>query len=435
MKRNFTLKVITALLGCLLVTSCSNDDEEDWIIGPDPKPYGYGWSEVMQGNDPEEITWPDLSENYWEYTMDVSYFAEQEALVGLRFSGTFPTDDTRFFNITLYDDNSTKRIASIEDFNIKPAKGSKNPFAEAGVSGKNYFEVNAVPEGTSEKMKGSLSNVLEFPDKTKRLSVLLRIYFNSTDHDGGFGGVDLPKLEFVNMETGKVIGEAVRAKSNYYAACSAIVSSIPPIAAVPALVFTLAPDLMYSNGPTGYVTAANRLQVGEALLFRFLPPVHPNNVLENKDADVRYWSICVGDLETHTPRTVPDREIVKSDDGYVNFIIVDEADPYLTAIKAKAKAMKINLITWDGKTFGDGMMVFYRQMYIRDGYEYSVQKLPAYPPLNSIGLPDSSAPIKPENMAHIGLGEHGPSGLKLPSGVILTDDFDYSYMRLPAQAE
>jgi len=72
-------------------------------------------------------------------------------------------------------------------------------------------------------------------------------------------------------------------------------------------------------------------------------------------------------------------------------------------------------------------------MYIRSGYEYSVQKIPAYPPLNAAGLPDSSAEIKPENMAHVSLGEHGPSGLKLPSAIILQETFDYSYMRIPMQ--
>ena len=272
---------------------------------------------------------------------------------------------------------------------------------------------------------------MEFPASTERVSILLRIYFNTTDHGGDFGGVDLPEIVFFDANTGKETGKAVRAESGYYEACKKIVAAIPPLQASPVLVFTLAPDLMYSNGPTGYVTAANRLKTGEALLFRFMPPAYPENISQNKDADVRYWSICVGDTLTNTPNTLPDRRIVKSDDEYVNFIILEKRDPDLEAIKAKAADMKINVIVWDGAKFGEPMMVFYRQMYIRSGYKYSVQNIPAFPPLNSLGLPDATAEIKPENMAHVSLGEHGPSGVKMPSAAILQESFDYAMMRMP----
>lgn len=423
MKNQITLKILIALMFSVLAASCDSDDSKKQ--GNDE----YGWSETMRGNDLEEIAWPDRSENYWEYTMDVTKYPN----VGLRFKGTYPTNDTRFFNITVYNDITTKRIASVEDFNIIPNEGSKNPFAVTGITGSNQFEVNVVPAGTAASITSSLSNVMEFPEDIQKLSILLRIYFNSDDHGADFGGVDLPEIVFFDTKTGKEIGKAVRAESNYYDACKMIVASIPPLKAVDALVFTLAPDLMYSNGPTGYVTAANRLKTGEALLFRFIPPVYPENITQNRDADVRYWSICVGDTVTRTPHTMADRQIIKSDDGYVNFIIVEKKDPLMEAIKAKAASMKINVIVWDGETFGEPMMVFYRQMYIKDGYEYSVKKIPSFPPLNSAGLPDATAEIKPENMAHISLGEHGPSGLKMPSGAILTDGFSYSYMRIPTQ--
>jgi len=427
MKKQIALKIFVALMSMGLVVSCDSDDSKKQNNGNEE----YGWSETMRGNDLEELAWPDRSENYWEYTMDV----EEYPNVGLRFKGTYPTNDTRFFNLTAYNDVTTKRIASLEDFNIVPNEGSKNPFAAMGVTGTNSFEINVVPSGTASSITSSLSNVMEFPSETKKLSFLLRIYFNSADHGADFGGVDLPEITFFDTKTGKELGKAVRTESNYYAACERIVESIPPLESQPVLVFTLAPDLMYSNGPTGYVTAANRLTTGDALMFRFLPPVFPENVSQNNDADVRYWSICIGDTVTRTPITYPDREIMKSADGYVNFIIVEKEDPLLEAIKTKAESLKINLIVWDGKTFGEPMMVFYRQMYIKEGYEFSVQKIPAYPPLNAIGLPDSSIPMKSENMAHITLGEHGPSGLKLSSGVILTDNFNESnlsrYMRMP----
>ena len=107
MKRN--LLKLSMLLLIAAVISCDDNDS----IVPDPE---YGWGKTMAGNDPEERTWPDLSENYWEYTFNLSKYAGGS--VGLRFSGEFPNVNTRFFNITLYSDRTTARFGSIEDFNI-----------------------------------------------------------------------------------------------------------------------------------------------------------------------------------------------------------------------------------------------------------------------------------------------------------------------------
>lgn len=420
--QNFRFLLLTVVL--LGSWSCS-DNDNDSSSSTDDK---YGWGKTMAGNNPDEITWPDLSENYWEFTLDVT----ESPNVGLRFKGDFPNVDTRFFNITLYDDLSTKRIASVEDFNITPDNGVQNPFEVDGATGNATFEVNAVPSGTSDAAKDRLKNVLEFPKDTKRLCVLLRIYFNSVDHKADFGGVKLPEIVLFDLETGKELGQAPRAKSEYYAKFSAITKFIPRLTSQKALVFTLAPDVLYSNGPTGYVSSANRILPDSVLLFRFLPPHNPSTVAENHTADVRYWSICVGDTATYTRSTIPDRKAVKSADGYVNVMIIEKTTPNYDKIVAKAKSMDINVIDWENKTMGEGLMIFYRQMYIKEGYEYSVQKIPSYPPLSN-GIPNASVPIKPENMAHLVLGEHGPSGLKLPAAFVLSDTFSYQYMRIPTQ--
>ncbi len=383
----------------------------------------------MAGNDPDEITWPDLSENYWEYTLDVS----EHPNAGLRFKGQFPNVNTRFFNITLYDDNKTTRLGSMEDFNITPNDGNQNPFVTENVSGKQYFEVNAVPDNTPSSVKNGLKNVLEFPAATGRLCILLRIYFNSTDHEADFGGVDMPEIMLFDTSTGEELGKAPRAESQYYEKFSAIAKMIPLLKSQKALVFTLAPNVLYSNGPTGYVSSANRIRPDSVLLFRFIPPVHPEGIADSRSADVRYWSICVGDTATYTVATLADRTIEKSDDGYANFMIIEKTTPDFAQIVAKAKGMKINIVEWDNKKSGAGLMIFYRQMYIRDGFEYSVQTIPAYPPLNDLGIPDASVPIKPENMAHIRLGEHGPCGLKLPAAVVLSPDFECQHMRIPSR--
>lgn len=406
--------------------SCSDNDNDQNLSPEDPSKYG--WGKTMAGNNPEEITWPDLCENYWEYTLDVTLSPN----VGLRFKGEFPKIDTRFFNITLYDDASTQRITSIEDYNIIPDNGGINPFEVVGVTGKSTFEVNAVPSGTSDASKDKLKNILIFPKDTKRLCVLLRIYFNSTDHKEDFGGVELPEIVLFDLETGKELGKAVRAKSEYYQKFSAITKFIPRLTSQKALIFTLAPDVLYSNGPTGYVSSANRILPDSVLLFRFFPPHNPSNVAENRTADVRYWSICVGDTATYTRATIPDHKALKSTDGYVNVMIIEKTTPNYNRITAKAASMNINVIDWDNKTMGEGLMIFYRQMNIKEGYKHSVQRIPVYPPLSN-GIPNVSVPIKPENMAHLLLGEYGPSGLKLPAEFILSESFGYQHMRIPVE--
>lgn len=413
------LSILTAMLVVTAaVSSCNQNDD----IVPASV---YGWGKTMAGNDPEERTWPDLSENYWEYTFNLS--KHPEGSVGLRFSGEFPKVNTRFFNLTLYSDRTTARFGSIEDFNIEPRGGSQNPFGKDGVTGSNYFEINAIPN-TADASK--YKNVIVFPANTERLTVLLRIYFNSIDHGTDFGGVELPKITYFDVNTGEDIAEAPRAKSLYYVRFMGMLSRIPIIKSQPKLYFTLAPNVLYGNGPTGYVNTANRMHKDSTLMFRFIPPVHPNSVAENTTADVRYWSICVGDTTTYTPITLVDRYVVKDDNGYVNFMIADPANANFAAIKAKATRMKVNLLEWSVAKLGEPLMVFYRQMYIRPGYAYSVQKMTSFPRLNALGQPDTTDTTPGMNqLANFVLGEHGPFGYKKNVSFFLDDNFKLEDIR------
>ncbi|MCD7899048.1 MAG: hypothetical protein LUH22_04000 [Bacteroides sp.] len=417
MKNHFS--TLTALLLAIAVTS-SCDDNNDIVPAPE-----YGWGVAMAGNDPNERTWPDLSENYWEYTFNLSKHAEGS--VGLRFTGQFPNVDTRFFNITLYSDRTTERFGSMEDFNIIPESGSQNPFLNDGVTGSNYFAVNAIPS-TADASK--YKNAIVFPANTERITMLLRIYFNSIEHGSDFGGVDLPKITYFDVNTGEDIGEAPRGKSLYYTRFLGIMSRVPLIKSQPKLYFTLAPNVLYQNGPTGYVTTANRMHKDSTLMFRFIPPVHPNSVAENATADVRYWSICIGDTTTYTLTTLVDRTVLKDEKGYVNVMIADPQNTHFSIIKNKAAEMKINLVEWNVEKHGEPMMAFYRQMYIRKDFEYSVQKIATFPRLDDLGHPDPTDTTPgPEQLANIVLGEHGPFGYKKHISFFLNDNFKLEDIR------
>lgn len=417
MKHNI-LAFTFLLLFITLISSCDNNDS----IVPDPE---YGWGKAMVGNDPEERTWPDLSENYWEYTFNLS--KHTAGSVGLRFSGEYPKVNTRFFNITLYSDYTTARLGSIEDFNIDPNTGSKNPFLEDGVTGSNYFEVNAIPYSVEAS---KYKNTIVFPANTERVTVLLRIYFNGINHGADFGGVELPKITYFDINTGKDIGEAPRAKDLYYTRFSGIMSHIPRIKSQPKLYFTLAPNVLYQNGPTGYVTTANRMHKDSTLMFRFIPPQYPKTIAENTSADVRYWSVCIGDTTTFTLTTLVDKTVVKDDKGYVNVMIADPGNSNFAAIKEKASKMKINLVEWSVAKYGEPMMAFYRQMYIRTGYQFSVQKIAPFPRLNDLGQPDPTDTTPGvHQLANFVLGDYGPFGSKKHVSVFLNDNFKLEDIR------
>lgn len=413
--RGNLLNLTLVLLG-MMITSCDNDTV------PAPE---YGWGKTMAGNDPEERTWPDLSENYWEYTFNLS--KHSEGTVGLRFTGQFPNVDTRFFNLTIYSDRTTERLGSIEDFNIEPESGSKNPFRQDGVMGSNYFEINAIPN-TADASK--YKNTIVFPANTERITVLLRIYFNDIDHGADFGGVGLPKITYFDVNTGKDIAEAPRSKSLYYTRFMGIMSRVPLIKPRPKLYFTLAPNVLYQNGPTGYVTTANRMHKDSTLMLRFIPPVHPNSVADNETSDVRYWSICVGDTTTFTLATLVDRTVLKDENGYVNVMLVDPETNNYAAVRSKAAQLKINLVEWSVEKYGEPLMIFYRQMYIRPGYEYSVQKIVPFPRLNEQGQPDTNDTTPgQEQLANLVLGHHGPFGYKKNSSFFLDDNFKLEDIR------
>lgn len=416
--KNYLSIIAVSIMALITFSSCNNDND----IAPAAE---YGWGVTMAGNDPEERTWPDLSENYWEYTFNLSKY--DEGSVGLRFTGEFPRVNTRFFNLTLYSDRTTERLGSIEDFNIEPDAGSENPFAKEGVNGSNYFEINAVPS-TADASK--FKNSVTFPSGTERITVLLRMYFNDIDHGDDFGGVDLPKITYFDVNTGEVIGEAPRSKSLYYLRFLGIMSRVPIIKPQPKLYFTLAPNVLYQNGPTGYVTTANRMHKDSTLMVRFIPPVHPNSVAENSTADVRYWSICIGDTTTYTLTTLVDRTVLKDENGFVNIMVADPGNSNIAAIRKKADAMKINLIEWNVDKLGEPLMMFYRQMYIRKGYEYSVQKMTPFPRLNDQGEPDATDTTPGiSQLANMVLGDHGPFGYKKNVSFFLDDNFKLEDIR------
>lgn len=407
----------------LFITSCENNDS----IVPKPE---YGWGKTMAGNDPEETTWPDFSENYWEYTFNLSKYAPGS--VGLRITGEFPNVDTRFFNLTVYNDRTTEPFGSIEDFKIEPEAGSQNPFLKEGVTGSNYFEINVIPN-TIDSTK--YKNRIVFSSSTTlapRITFLLRIYFNGIEHGTDFGGVNLPKITYFDTTTGKEIGEAPRAKSLYYTRFMGILSRVPAIKSQPILAFTLAPSVLYKNGPTGYVTTANRMHQDSLLMFRFIPPVYPKNVSENLTADVRYWSICVGDTLTHTHTTLVDKTTLVDQNGYVNVIIADPNNSNYNAIKEKAAKMNVNLIEWNVQKNGEPLMAFYRQMHIRSDYQYSVQKITPFPKLNSLGQPDPTDTTPGYNqLANFVLGQHGPVGYKKNVSFFLDNNFKLESIRNP----
>ena len=109
MKKIFYLMLVALTMG--MFTACDDDDENTpQINNPEPKEQ---WGKTLRGDNQTLLAFPDIYADYWEYT----YSYKDNPNIGLRLTGKFPK--SRFFNFTVYNDETQIDVSSIEDVNRK----------------------------------------------------------------------------------------------------------------------------------------------------------------------------------------------------------------------------------------------------------------------------------------------------------------------------
>ena len=343
-------------------------------------------------------------------------------------TGKFPK--SRFFNFTVYNDETQIDVSSIEDVNIQPDDSSINPYVkETDDYGANGYTIDIIPANTPASARASMKNVCEFPEDVNMVSIFMRLYLAKQYSGDEYGGVDMPAIQAFDVTTGEEVDFPKREVCNIHESLN-----LPPMdfsADLPQLPFMRAPlSLMYPNSPAEYLFARIKLNKGEVATFRFIPPTAPKSVSEYATADVRYWSICLGSAETYSYASIYDKEMPKVDkEGFVTFIIADANSAKLPDLQAKAEANDgTYILTWNRKEQGDGILALYRNMVINENYPHSMRKLMESVPLAAAGG-DMSGFNPMKMIAMLAMGNWGPQGYKFSEDDFLSDSFNYANIR------
>lgn len=425
-------KLMAALLCCITmlpITGCSNDDDNSpKIPAPVPKEQ---WSATLKGDGEVLGAYPDLYSNYWEFTYDVD--KNQNKIVCLK--GEFP--HCRYFSLSLYNDNTGDVVAGIDDVNIKPDDGSKNPFKET-VSGKHYYTIYVVPNNTEQAVIDKLGskNVVKITAGVTKVAMALRQYLGTTA-DGSakdeYGGVELPAITAINMNTWEEDYAPDHVESNVYKATGNVYSQKSD--EDKEMPFFLAPvSMYYPNNSTSYLYGRTHLRADSVLTFSFIPAPFPSKPEEYGNAVTRYWSICLGSgSDTRSYMSIYDNKARFATDKKATFVVCLKKNPNLTAIQEKVDQMNskgayVNLFVWDsekknidGNPLGEIVVVMYRNILPDKEWKYSIANMvpTAYKtgdkdPIDLVTNPD-------KQLAHKALGDYGPLGIKVSTADFLAD--------------
>lgn len=410
-KFKFYATAFAIALSSTLLTACGDDDNSpaaNDFEGPDM------WGEVLRGDNMSLQFYPDHFAYYWEYTFD----AEANPDMGLVIAGQFP--DSRFLSYNVYDDNEQtsycEKPFSILDVDIVPEDGSENPFLKTGVGTNRDYLVYVLPTDAPASVTAGKKNIIWFDADVKKVCTILRYYIPTPDI---LGGVKMPVIKGFNVNTGKVAAAPARQLSGLRGDME-----IPGAAfsATDRVLFFRAPfSFAYPNGPAEYCYHRNVLDPEEVILFNFKAPSFPKDASEYNSVDMRYWSVCVGNQDTYTPLAICDKDTKIDADGFANYILADKNGSNYARVKEIADANGYNILEWDGKAWGDGIMVLYRNMVFADNYPHSLRQLdPVGPGVNPMENPAKYICV-------LALGQWGATGAKVKADAFIAADGKVNY--------
>ena len=412
---------MTSLLSCIMAMTfigCSDDDGKK-ITPPSPKEQ---WSATLKGDGEVLGAYPDLYCNYWEYTYNVS---ENSGKI-LCLKGEFP--HCRYFSVSLYNDETGDVFSGINDQDISADNGSTNPFVQT-TSGKNYFTIYVVPNGTPESVIKNLgtSNVVKVEKGVNKVAIALRHYLGTTA-DGSqkdeYAGVELPAITALDMNLNE-IEVPKHVESNISKVTSKVFTQKSD--ENKEMPFFLAPvSMYYPNRFTAYLYGRTHLRADSVLTFSFIPAPVPTKPEEYKNAVTRYWSICMGSAsDTRSYVSINDEKARYADGKKATFVVCLKNNPKLSAIQSKVDEMNangeyVNLLIWDsekinvdGNPIGEVVAVMYRNILPDTKWEHSISTMIPTAYKDDEGEPIDHVTNPEKQLAHKALGDYGPLGVKV----------------------
>lgn len=422
--------IMTSLLSCITAMAfiaCSDDDSSNDTKIPTLSPKEQ-WGATLKGDGEVLGAYPDLYSNYWEYT----YQADQNSDKILCLKGEYP--HCRYFSISLYNDETGDVFAGIDDQDISADKGSTNPFVKT-TSGKNYFTLYVVPNGTSQSVIDKLGSekVVKVTEGVNKVAIALRQYLGTTA-DGSqkdeYAGVELPAITALDMKLHETSVPEHVASNVYKVTSKVFTQKSDENKEMP---FFLAPvGMYYPNNSTSYLYGRTHLREDSVLTFSFIPATVPTKPEEYKNAVTRYWSICLGSAsDTRSYMSVYDTKARYADGKKATFVVCLKKNPKLSAIQSKVNEMNangeyVNLFIWDsekknidGNPIGEFVAIMYRNILPDKNWEHSIANMipTAYKDKNGDPIDHVTNPDK--QLAHKALGDYGPLGVKVSNDEFL----------------
>lgn len=329
--------------------------------------------------DTVNVAFPDTNAAYWSHP----YVAAPGTKLIVR--GTYA--QARYFSFNIYQPSAVP-LDSIYDAQIRPDKGSANPFdgtVPAPKTGRKWtFTVeftkkpatpapNTIYAGTSEL----------FGTPNPGGILMLRVYMPN-DPKSPTGGVPLPTVETVTS-TGTVLtadkpcstdlpqtGGGVTRTLN----TSNFPANTTPNAATPELSWGRAFGNPYfgffGNEQNAYITTGVNRGYGSLVVVRAKAPRFPNTITGKRVSSrdqVRYWSLCMNSISTRVNSCAADYQTSLDADGYFTYVI---SDPGQRPVNATTK----HATTWLpwGAADVQGVLI-YRNMTPSPDFDHAAQNI------------------------------------------------------------
>lgn len=347
---------------------------------------------ILLGADSTTPNFPDYYANYFVYNFD----RRQIPHTGIRIDGVF--GDARYISYNVYNFSTGLGQSTIIDHNIKPNACSNNPFTTSNnpdLTLQNYT-LWVVPE--SMQRADSAQNVLTYPDDVDTVSIFFRYYVPVGD---AYAGVPLPSLSAFDVRHLSPQPLPKQIARNFEKNIDELVAKVESFLSVQIdtllRFYNVNAAGMFTNLDAGYLATPITIQPDEVYMFRFLAPTFAQTPAQFGNTDVRYWSINIGDGQTHIRYALKDKDAIIAQDGFVNVVIAADTP------ENRNRAAGLNFIPIPVPV-GEPIGVIYRNLIPNPNFTGNIANVPYLDTIPVLVL---------LNDAQYHIGNYAPRGVRL----------------------
>lgn len=355
---------------------------------------------VLHGSDSATPNFPDYYANYFVYNFDRSQIRD----VGIHIEGFF--GDARYLSYNVYDFGTGLGHSTRIDRNMEPNACSNNPFRTGGDASKDERRYTLFVAPQSMSLPAGTPNVLRFPDAVDTVSIFFRYYVPLGDAGGG---QPLPYLSAFT-EKQSLVSLPPQIARNFEDGIEELIAKVEDFLQVQIdsqlRFYNVNAEGMFTNLDAGYLATPITVQSDEVYLFKFRAPGYARNPADFASADLRYWSINIGDGRTHIRAALKDEDITINAQGWAEFVLAYDTP----ANRQRAAGRNFLPIRVEP---GEPLGIIYRQLLPRSGFAGNVRQVPVL---------DGSEPVNVLLQdARYYIGDYAPRGVRISTQRYLQD--------------